>query len=93
VDILNGELFSAVAVAAGSIGAGGLVRAYIRHRTRLHRERQLSARATTRTQGLIRLAESHKAVLIDERDQDGRRVIRIRGHTGHPAGHDRNEAA
>lgn len=93
MDILSGELFSAAAAVAGSLGVHGLVRAYLRHRTRLHRERELSARARTRTQGLIRLAECHEAVLIDERDEDGHRVIRLHAVDGETGAHDRNEAA
>ena len=93
MDILSGELFSAAAAVAGSIGTGGLVRAYIRHRTRLHRERELSARATTRTQGLIRLAECHETILIDEQDQDGHRVIQMRGQAAGTGERNQDNAA
>ncbi|GAA0562372.1 hypothetical protein GCM10010172_51980 [Paractinoplanes ferrugineus] len=54
----------------------GLARAFIAHRTRLHSEREASARIAARASGLIGLAERHRgAVRIVERDRDGHREV------------------
>ena len=84
MDNISGELLSA-AVAIG-VGVGALVRTYIRHRTRLQLERELSARAAVRALGLARLTDRHETVLIDERDRDGHRVVRMRGRRDSAAG-------
>jgi hypothetical protein len=61
-------------LAAGAIT--GLVRAFIAHRTRLHAEREASARVAARATGLMGLAERHCGVLrIVERDRDGHREV------------------
>lgn len=76
---IGGELISTVLAVVGGLGLSGLVRAWIRHRTRLHVERQRSARAAARAEGLARIARRHETVLIDEKDQDGHRVVKMRG--------------
>ncbi|MFF5075759.1 hypothetical protein ACFY36_01825 [Actinoplanes sp. NPDC000266] len=76
---ISGELLSAVVAVVGGLGLSGLVRAWIRHRTRLQVERERSARAVARATGLARIAKRHGMVLIDERDQDGHRVVRMSG--------------
>jgi hypothetical protein len=61
-------------VAMGSLI--GLARAFIAHRTRLHAEREASARIAARASGLMGLAERHRgAVRIVERDRDGHREV------------------
>ncbi|MDG9673179.1 hypothetical protein QCZ28_04065 [Micromonospora sp. DH14] len=58
----------------------GLVRAYLRHRTRIHTERELSARTAARAAGLITLVSGrHETIKVDERDRDGHRVVELRG--------------
>ncbi|WP_238432571.1 hypothetical protein [Micromonospora tarensis] len=58
----------------------GLVRAYLRHRTRVQAERELSARTATRAAGLISLVNGrHENIKVDERDRDGHRVVELRG--------------
>jgi hypothetical protein len=89
VDHISGELLSAVVAVVGGLGLSGLVRAWIRHRTRLQVERERSARAVARATGLARIARRHETVLIDEKDQDGHRVVEMRG----PARGARDEAA
>jgi hypothetical protein len=89
VEHSSGELLGAMVAVVGGLGLNGLVRAWIRHRTRLQVERQRSARAVARATGLARIARRHDTVLIDEKDQDGHRVVRMRG----PAGGSRKEAA
>jgi len=69
------------------IGAGGLVSAWMRHRARLDLERERSARLAARVAGLSDLARRAGTVRIDERDQDGHRVVELH-EPGHPA---RNE--
>jgi hypothetical protein len=60
----------------GGIGLGGLLRGYLRHRTRVQSEREWSARSTD----LIRLVGGRQAdVRIAERDRDGHRVVELRG--------------
>jgi hypothetical protein len=81
VEHINGDLLSAALAVVGSLGISGLARAMIRHRTRLHLERERSARAVARAAGLARLARQHDTVLIDEKDQDGHRVVEMRGPT------------
>jgi hypothetical protein len=84
-DLLGGlSTGSSVAAAmvglVGGLGLGGLLRGYIRHRTRMQSEREWSARTQARTTGLIRLAGGAQAdVRIDERDRDGHRVVELRG--------------
>jgi hypothetical protein len=69
VDIGVMALICAVAVV-------GLARAYIGHRTRLHAEREASARAAARATGLVGLAERHRGLVrIVERDRDGHREV------------------
>jgi hypothetical protein len=79
VDHISAELLSAAVAVGGGLGISGLVRAWIRHRTRLHMERERSARAATRAAGLARLARGRGIVRIDEQDQDGHRVVELRG--------------
>jgi hypothetical protein len=79
VEHISGELLSAAVAVVGGLGLSGLVRAWIRHRTRLQVERERSARAVARATGLARLARRHETVLIDEKDQDGHRVVEMRG--------------
>jgi hypothetical protein len=74
---IGGEMVSAVVSVGGGIGLSGLVRAWIRHRTRVHVERERSARTAARAAGLARLARRHETVLIDEKDQDGHRVVQM----------------
>lgn len=76
---ISGELLSAVVAVVGGLGLNGLVRAWIRHRTRLQVERERSTRAVARAAGLARIARRHETVLIDEKDQDGHRVVQMRG--------------
>jgi hypothetical protein len=65
---------------AGAGVIAGLVRAYIAHRTRLHAEREASARAAARATGLMGLAERHCGVVrIVERDRDGHREVEFGG--------------
>jgi hypothetical protein len=84
-DLLGGlSTGSSVAAAMvglfGGIGLGGLLRGYIRHRTRTQSEREWSVRTEARTAGLIRLAGGARTdVRIDERDRDGHRVVELRG--------------
>jgi hypothetical protein len=85
VEHISGELLSAAVAVAGGLGVSGLVRAWIRHRTRLHTERERSARTAARAAGLARLARGRGTVRIDERDQDGHRVVELRGPSGAPA--------
>jgi hypothetical protein len=89
VENISGELLSAIVAAVGGLGLSGLVRAWIRHRTRLHVERERSARAVARATGLARIAKRHETILIDEKDQDGHRVVEMRG----PGRGSREEAA
>ncbi|MEJ3744082.1 hypothetical protein WEI85_12395 [Actinomycetes bacterium KLBMP 9797] len=57
---------------------GGLVRGYIRHRTRLQVERERSARARARAAERVRLAGNRRQLVrIDERDSDGHRIVEI----------------
>ncbi|MFI7601549.1 hypothetical protein [Actinoplanes sp. NPDC049681] len=79
MDHISAELLSAAVAVGGGLGVGGPVRAWIRHRTRLHLERERSARAAARAAGLARLARGQGSVRIDERDQDGHRVVELRG--------------
>ncbi|WP_433796851.1 hypothetical protein [Actinoplanes sp. CA-252034] len=80
-----------VLAAAGALA--GLLRAYIAHRTRLHAEREASARAAARATGLMGLAERHRGVVrIVERDRDGHREVEFGDRAPMP-GHDREEAA
>ncbi len=69
--------YGAVVVVVAVVGSmAGLARAYIAHRTRLHAEREASARVEARATGLMRLAERrHGAVRIVERDRDGHREV------------------
>jgi hypothetical protein len=68
-----GALALACAVAAA---CAGLARAYIGHRSRLHAEREASARAAVRATGLVGLAERHRGLVrIVERDRDGHREV------------------
>lgn len=76
---ISPELLSAVVTIFGGLGLNGLVRAWIRHRTRLQVERERSARAVARATGLARITRRHETVLIDEKDQDGHRVVQMRG--------------
>ncbi|MFB9234905.1 hypothetical protein ACFFWC_05060 [Plantactinospora siamensis] len=70
-----GVVASAVAVTGT---AAGLLRAYLAYRTRLHEEREASARNAARLTGLIRLAETdHDVVRIVERDRDGDREVEL----------------
>jgi len=89
VENVSGELLSAAVAVVGGLGLSGLVRAWIRHRTRLQVERERSARAVARAMGLVRIARRHETVLIDEKDRDGHRVVEMRG----PARGSRGEAA
>jgi hypothetical protein len=89
VEHIGGELVSAVVSIIGGLGLTGLVHAWIRHRTRLQVERERSTRAIARAAGLARLARRHETVLIDEKDQDGHRVVEMRG----PASGSLEEAA
>ncbi|MEU4550862.1 hypothetical protein [Micromonospora violae] len=58
----------------------GLVRAYLRHRARIHAERELSTRTAARTAGLITLVSGrHENIKVDERDRDGHRLVELRG--------------
>ncbi|MCY1142747.1 hypothetical protein OWR29_32535 [Actinoplanes sp. Pm04-4] len=60
--------------------AAGLVRAYIAHRTRWQAEREASARAAARMNGLMGLAGTHHDVVrIVERDRDGHREVELGG--------------
>ncbi|WP_433117974.1 hypothetical protein [Micromonospora sp. CA-246542] len=73
---------SSTAVVLGLVAGAviGLVRAYLRHRTRLHAERELSARTAARAAGLITLVSGrHENITVDERDRDGHRVVELRG--------------
>jgi len=79
VEHISEELFSAAVAVAGGLGVSGLVRAWIRHRTRLQLERERSVRTAARAAGLARLARRQGTVRIDEQDQDGHRVVELRG--------------
>ncbi|WP_305784153.1 hypothetical protein [Symbioplanes lichenis] len=76
---IGGELLSGLAIFASSLGISGLIRSWIRHRTRLQLERQRSLRTTTRADSLARLARRQGWVRIDEKDQDGHRIVELRG--------------
>ena len=86
---ISGELLGGVAALIGGLGVSGLVRAWICHRTRLQVERERSARTVARAAGLARISRRDGTVLIDEKDQDGHRVVEMRG----PDGSSRREAA
>ncbi|MDG4807970.1 hypothetical protein O7634_14535 [Micromonospora sp. WMMD1120] len=74
----DGSIVMLVGMVAGVVI--GLVRAYLRHRTRIHAERELSARTAARAAGLITLVSGrHENIKIDERDRDGHRVVELRG--------------
>ncbi|MEV8504672.1 hypothetical protein AB0368_07570 [Actinoplanes sp. NPDC051475] len=79
MDHISAELLSAAVAVGGGLGISGPVRAWIRHRTRVHLERERSARTAARAAGLARLARSRGTVRIDEQDQDGRRVVELHG--------------
>lgn len=79
---ISAELLSAAVVVAGGLGFGGVVRAWIRHRTRLQLERERSARTAARAAGLARLARRPGTVRIDEQDDDGHRVVELHGPRG-----------
>ena len=80
-----------IVAAAGAVA--GLVRAYIAYRTRLHEEREASARAASRVIGLVGLAKTrHDIVRIVERDRDGHREVEL-GRRNPLAANDREEAA
>jgi hypothetical protein len=75
----NGVVVAVVGL-VGGLGVGGLLRAYIQHRTRLQVERERSARTLARARSLYWLAgDRHDDLRIDERDRDGRRVVELRG--------------
>ncbi|GAA3346081.1 hypothetical protein GCM10020358_55720 [Amorphoplanes nipponensis] len=76
---ISGELLSAALAVTGGLGVSGLVRTWIRHRTRLQTERERSVRTAARAAGLARLARRPGTVRIDERDTDGHRVVELRG--------------
>jgi hypothetical protein len=68
--------YGAMILAIAAAAIAGLVRAYIAHRTRLHAEREASARVAARATGWMGLAERHHgAVRIVERDRDGHREV------------------
>jgi hypothetical protein len=75
----SAELFEMAMVIAGGVGVNGLLRAYIRHRTRLRVERERTVRTAERARGLARLAGRRTTVVFDERDGDGHRVLRTGG--------------
>jgi len=56
VEHISGELLSEVVAIFGGLGLNGLVRAWIRHPTRLQVERERSARPVARATGLTRIA-------------------------------------
>ncbi|GIF27151.1 hypothetical protein [Actinoplanes utahensis] len=86
-----GALIIAMVVAAGVLA--GLIRAYLAHRTRLHAEREASARVAARATGLMGLAERHRGVVrIVERDRDGHREVEFGGREP-LLGNDGEEAA
>lgn len=69
--------YGAMAIVVAAMGVmAGLARAYLAHRTRLHAEREASARVEARANGLMRLAERRQgAVRIVEHDRDGHREV------------------
>lgn len=75
---ISAELLSATAIVAG-LGAGGLIRTWMRYRAGLHLERERSARLAARVAGLAELAGRAGTIRIDERDQDGHRVVEMHG--------------
>jgi hypothetical protein len=87
VRMVSLELVEAAVVVGGLLGVSRLLHAFIRHRTRLRVERERSVRTAARARGLVRLAGRGGAVVVDEQDADGRRVLRI------GAGDSRGEAA
>lgn len=76
---ISEELLSAAVAVAGGLGISGLVRAWIRHRTKLQLERERSVRTAARAAGLARLARRQGTVRIDEQDGDGHRVVELHG--------------
>ncbi|BCJ56285.1 hypothetical protein Asp14428_77600 [Actinoplanes sp. NBRC 14428] len=76
---ISAELLSAVVTVVGGLGVSGLTRAWILHRTRLQLARERSARAAARAAGLTQLAGRPGSVRIDERDEDGHRVVELHG--------------
>ncbi|GAB3056248.1 hypothetical protein [Micromonospora schwarzwaldensis] len=76
---LTGYQVMAVTVAVAGV-VGGLVRAWVAYRARLHEEREATTRTTARVTWLIRLAEAdHDLVRIVERDRDGHREVELGG--------------
>jgi len=66
-------------ILAGVAAVAGFLRSYLRHRTRLAMEREVSARTRARAAGLIHLAGgAHTELTIIERDRDGDRRITTR---------------
>jgi hypothetical protein len=63
---------------AGTVKLGGLLRLWLRHRTRVALERERSAREAARLAGLARLARQPRATLrLVETDGDGQRLVEI----------------
>ncbi|WBB73455.1 hypothetical protein O7602_27900 [Micromonospora sp. WMMD1128] len=74
---LTGYQVTAVAVAVAGV-VGGLVRACVAYRARIHAEREATTRTTARMTWLIRLTEAdHDVVRIVERDRDGHREVEL----------------
>lgn len=72
-----------VLLLAGVAAVAGCLRGYLRHRTQLAMEQEMSTRTLARSVGLIHLAHgAHTEITIVERDRDGdRRIVARRATT------------
>jgi hypothetical protein len=70
--------YAAVTMALALAGtAGGVVRAFITHRTRLNDQRETSVRAAARMAAVM--GAHHEVVRFVERDRDGHREVKLGG--------------
>lgn len=89
IDPLSG--YAGVTLALAFAGtAAGVVRAFIKHRTRLHHEREASVRAVTRIAAVI--GARHDFVRFVESDRDGQREVELGGRV-QPIRDDREKVA
>ncbi|MEV0006035.1 hypothetical protein AB0H28_27635 [Micromonospora sp. NPDC050980] len=72
------QVMAVVVAVAGVVG--GLVRACVAYRARIHEAREATTRTTARVTWLIRITEAdHDLVRIVERDRDGHREVELSG--------------